>query len=290
MGAMAYAMLAVSLAAEPENALASLAARLPEAAGSWAVDAPAKVFDKDTIFNHINGESEIYFPYGFRGVAAATYANASVTGVTISADLYWMGSPLDAFGIYSNYRRPDADFLELGCEGYVTDSQLLFYQDAYFVRLTAVGRSEQNRDHLKTIAEAIRAKLPRAPACPDEVGLVAVPGTIPKTETYQADSLLGYAFFPRGILAKARIGEAAGRLFVVMLDSPDDAATTAQRYADYLQAKGSLEQGTPYHSGMDPLYKRVTYAREGRFVFGAIEFPEGVDVEPMLEIVRARLR
>ena len=97
------------------------------------------LFDKDTLFDHINGEAELYFPYGFDMLATATYMDRNNPEVWIVADVYRMASLLDAFGIYSNYRKADAASVTVGAEGFVSPSQLMFYQDRYFVRLQVTG-------------------------------------------------------------------------------------------------------------------------------------------------------
>ena len=60
-----------------------------------------------------------------------------------------MGSLLDAFGIYANYRRADYKSVKIGEERVsYHPTQLMFYQDRYFVRLQVTGATSLPRESL----------------------------------------------------------------------------------------------------------------------------------------------
>ncbi len=80
---------------------------VPACAEGWTLDGKVTFYDKETLFDRIDGESELYFPYGFQMLAYARYQNRQNPMIAIDADVYKMGSLLDAFGIFANYRRKD---------------------------------------------------------------------------------------------------------------------------------------------------------------------------------------
>src|SRR6202000_1055414 len=57
----------------------------------------------------------------------------------LTIDLYDMGDPLRAFGIYSAERSPTNMFIPLGAEGWVDIGVLNFVQGNYYVKLQASG-------------------------------------------------------------------------------------------------------------------------------------------------------
>ena len=83
-------------------------------AKDWVMKNTVMFYDKDTLFDHIDGEAELYFPYGFDVLATATYINTKNPDLWIVADIYRMGSLLDAFGIYSNFRRSGTTEVAIG--------------------------------------------------------------------------------------------------------------------------------------------------------------------------------
>jgi hypothetical protein len=263
--------------------------------GGWQADGPVKLFAVDTIFNHINGEAELFFPYGFKAAAYVSYVNSQFPDASIEADVYEMGSPLDAFGIYSNFRYPEADFIELGCEGFLSDQQLMFYSDVYFVKLTVVGSISNPRESLQSCANTIRSRLPKSAARPPELDLVAVDGLIAGTEQYIADSVLGYNFFPKGFVVRADAKAAPVRAFVVILDNEPDAIIACSAYRVFLESAGTpanaeLAGAIQCHVAVDPLYKGTAFAQTGRYVYGLVGIPDTADIPPVFEALSRRLK
>ena len=53
-----------------------------------------------------------------------------------TADVYDMGKPEDAFGVYSVERSPKYSYIPVGAEGYRSKGVLNFFQDRYYVKLS----------------------------------------------------------------------------------------------------------------------------------------------------------
>jgi len=274
-------------AATEMNATAD-ALPVPTFARDWKAEGKVRLFDKDNLFDHIDGEAELYMPYGFAGLATVAYLNAANAELSVVADVYRMGSLLDAFGIYSNYRRTDdTTAVTVGAEGFVSSAQLLFYQGRYFVRLSVSGADKLDPEVLTGLARAISRRLPPSAAKPRELDAFALPGVIPKSERYIAKSLLGYAFFRRGIVAEALLSGERVQVFAVIEDSDDAARKTLGEYLAYLggqKDKGGLT------AAVDPLFGQVLIGREGRYLTGAVRMKEAETAKPLVESLRQRLR
>ena len=265
-----------------------------ECAQGWALTDKVALFDKDTLFDHINGEAELYFPYGFDMLATATYMNRRNSEVWIVADVYRMASLLDAFGIYSNYRKADAASVTVGAEGFVSSSQLMFYQDRYFVRLQVTGATSLGQDVFLACARSVSKKLPFNASPAGELEALKIPGIVPKTERYIAKSLLGYAFFRRGIIADALLPGERVQVFLVTEDSVSAAREVFDRYRSYLEAEGKdirLQEKPDYVSieAVDPLYGGVIVEQSGRYIIGAVRLKEPSSARKLIEQLRERL-
>jgi len=260
----------------------------------WALKEKPVLYDRDNLFDHINGEAEIYFPYGFELLASGTYASRKNPELWIVADIYRMGSALDAFGIYSNYRRPDSEFVKTGAEGFVSPSQMLFYQDRYFVRIQVTGDSEVDKKTLLDCGKAISGRLPAVSKMPPELEIFSVPEIVPKSERYIAKSLLGYDFFRRGLIADAKGGGGKFQVFVITEDSPGAASRAFESYAAYLRSEGKETRighspGREVLESVDPLYGKVHVEQEGRRLLGAVRLRDYTAALPVLEKMRAKL-
>jgi len=249
---------------------------LPGFAEGWRNDGKVDSYTRDTLFEFINGEAELYMPYGFTVATVTTYRNGDNT---IEAAVYEMGSLLDAFGVYSNYRYPEEPVTDFGADGFYDDYQLMFYQDKYFVRLNAHGDDETQKERLLACGRAIARRLPQPARQPAELEMFKFGGVEPRTEVYHAESVLGYAFFTKGFLAKALLDGQSCRVFVVTVDTEAGAETSMQQYLDYLKENNVEPKWVSAATGeclavQDPLYKDTIVLRTGPYLLGAIELSD----------------
>ena len=295
---LSLSALLLALASTPAAGVESRAMLPILPAGScadgWPLEEKPALFTQDTLFDHINGEAELYFPYGFDALATARYVRKDAPGSELVADVYRMGSLLDAFGIWSNYRRADAPKCDLGAECSSSSTQLLFYQDRYFVRLQATG-TPPPRNVFLACGRALSRNLPPGKGRPGELELVHVRGVVAGTERYIPQSLLGYPFFRRGLTAQANPGGERTQVFVVLDESPSTAKKTFEQYLASLKESGRDARltGTGERvslDGSDPLYGKVLVEQSGRYLIGAIRLTDPAAIKPVLEEMKARTR
>ena len=261
----------------------------------WVMQDRVTLYNSDTLFDHINGEAELYFPYGFDMLATATYLNKKDPEVWVVVDVYRMDSLLNAFGIYSNYRKADAAGVVIGAEGFVSSSQLMFYQDRYFVRIQVTGAASLEQDLFVACGRTVSRNLPTNTGSPREFEVLSgMPGVVTKSERYLAQSLLGYAFFNRGMIADFMLGGERVQVFVVFEHSPDAARKAFDDYRSYLKAEGQEMNvtGTTDRislTAVDPLYRGVFVEQSGPYLIGAIRMKEASAAKPIVEQLRERL-
>jgi hypothetical protein len=259
----------------------------------WVLDSIAKLYTSDTLFEHINGEAELYFPYGFEALATAIYTNKADPQLSLLADVYRMSSLLNAFGIYSNYRKARSEDAPIGAEGFASSTQLMFYQDKYFVRLQSSG-PELLKAILLACGRAVSQNLPPDASRPRELELIKIPGVVPKSERYIARSLLGYAFFRRGVTADAILEGERAQVFAVPEDSRDAARKAFEHYASYLKSSGknmNIDKGHGRISltALDPMYGGVFVEQTGHYVIGIIRLKEPSAAKKLIGQMRERL-
>jgi hypothetical protein len=267
----------------------------PGFAPDWVMKEPATLYNSENLFDHINGEGELYIPYGFDRLATVTYLNPKHPDVWVVADVYRMGSLLDAFGIYSNYRKPDAADAAIGADGFVSASQLMFYQDRYFVRIQVTGAMSLEQNIFIACGRALSRNLPPNSGRPGELEVLkGVPGLVMKSERYLAQSLLGYAFFRRGMIADVMLGGKQVQAFVVFENSPGAARKAFDDYGAYLKAEGQEVKVAATSdrislTALDPLYGGVFLEQAGSYLIGAIRMEKASTATAIVGQLRERL-
>ncbi len=298
MGAPCAILLAAAWLALAPAAASGAAAEnplpAPACAEGWVLDGKVERYTRENLFDRINGEAEAYFPYGFDLLSSARYASRRDPRVAVDADVYRMGSPLDAFGIYAGYRRRENPVVPIGGGGTLSPSQLLFHQGRYFVRLQATGTASLGEEVFLACARAISRRLTGDAGRPKELEAFAIPEVVPGSERYVARSLLGYDFFRRGLVADAVSDGGTMQLFLVPEDSADAAASALGRYRDYLKSSGAdaRETGGPGGESMtaaDPLYGNVRVSRAGRFLVGAVRVKDPAAAERLVDLLAERI-
>ena len=173
-----------------------------ECTSGWAMDGKVATYNPENLYKYIDGEAELYMPYGFRKAATVMYARPGSSDTGMVVNIFEMGSLLDAYGIYSNYLTPALEQAKIGADGFVDESQLMFYQDRYFVQIEASGTVTQGGPLFRSCGEAISRNLPAGKQRPRELDFLKIPEAVPLTEKYYASGLLGHDFFGKGFTCR----------------------------------------------------------------------------------------
>jgi hypothetical protein len=116
---------------------------------------PAEFYSSN-LYQYIDGGAEAYHKFHMTAMVHREY---KVKGVEMTVDIYDMGSPSNASGIYASERSPDYHFLPIGAEGYASEHTLNFLQGRFYVKLAAFGDKDPVAKMLHTFAETISAKI-----------------------------------------------------------------------------------------------------------------------------------
>ena len=98
------------------------------------MESPVTVYNRSNIFDHINGEAEVYFPLGFRFLYLQSHRKQD-TGVVISIEAYDMDSIKGASAIFEKYSQDGGTKLKgFGEQAWSDEYRVLFYNDKYFIQ------------------------------------------------------------------------------------------------------------------------------------------------------------
>lgn len=213
--------------------LSFLGAPLPGQAK--AQETPA-LYKPDSLYQYIDGGADVYLLYDFRLLLHQELKNANAE---ITADIYDMGRPEDAFGIYAAERSPRYKFLPIGIEGYSSKGILNFVQDRYYVKLSAMsGNADTLLDSLaRTLSQRIGGKK-TSPAL-----LMKLPAEkrVAHSEQYVRKDPLGHAFLAPAYVVTYGWGEKQGKLVVSVAIEPAGAKMRLDQLAKHFQQTGECK-------------------------------------------------
>ena len=230
-----FALLLIGCGGQPT----SLADAFPDmdASPDWTPAGEVQVFDRDSIYDLVDGQADAFFAYGFEQVAVQDYENAE--GAVLRVEIWQLATPADAYGLFTTSISGTPVALD---NGLANDGdgdpgrRLAFWQDRYYVHVRA--RRELDDADLWGFAEAVSAALPSGgerPALVDRLppdGLVERSGiffheelSIQSELWLGGENLLGLGPETDGVLARYDIGGAAARLLLVQY--PDAEAASA---------------------------------------------------------------
>jgi len=96
---------------------------------------PTEVYNRDTIFDYMDGEAEAYLPLGFTLLYTGRYRQPG-TDPIILVEVYDMGSRIGAQGIFDVYSRKGGTRVEgIGDAAWTDTAILLFWRNRYFFRV-----------------------------------------------------------------------------------------------------------------------------------------------------------
>ena len=96
---------------------------------------PTEVYNRDNIFDYMNGEAETYLPLGFSLLYTERYRKPG-TGKLILVEVYDMGSSNGARGVFDAYSRRGGRRVEgIGSAAWTDNSLILFWRSKYFFRV-----------------------------------------------------------------------------------------------------------------------------------------------------------
>ncbi len=100
----------------------------------WTVTTDTTVYTPDNLYDLIDGAADVYLSYGFTDLHLANYRDGK--GTEVRVELYRHNTPANAFGIYSQERKPDYHFISVGAQGYRDEGVLNFLAGRYYVKVS----------------------------------------------------------------------------------------------------------------------------------------------------------
>lgn len=208
------------------------------------------------LFKYIDGGAELYHTYDFVEVVTAEYIQPKlVADSLIAIDVYDMGTPQNAFGIYSHLRYPHAPFARFGNEAILTDETLDFWKGRFFIKILAFEMATEIKEAMQRFARVMEKRIAESGDLPQILKALPEEGKIEGSEQYfkqqlalnniryvSDENVLKLGKETEGVTAKYKVGkdEVEVYLFVIAYPDPIKSAEAFESYSNYLKGRLKL--------------------------------------------------
>ncbi len=154
--------------------------RIPKQVLDWKASGPDAVYDRKTLYDYMDGGAEVYLAFDFREVFVRKYADAAENELNL--DIYDMGSPAEAFGMFSCDRQDPEAGIGQGSE--YGPGLLRFWRGRYFVSITVSGNEDKAEKAVLELGKAVAPLLGPDGGPPEMLELLPSAGLRPEKTAY----------------------------------------------------------------------------------------------------------
>lgn len=153
---------------------------LPQKVGDYMVKEADEFYDRKTTFQYMNGAAELYHSYSFSFLVVRRYTKPAHPSITV--ELFDMGLPEDAFGIFS-YQTEDEE-VGIGQGSDYGGGLLRFWKGKYFINIYAEGDNPEVKKDILKIGETISRKINKNGSKPSLIRFIPKEGLSQRTIRY----------------------------------------------------------------------------------------------------------
>jgi len=167
--------------------------RLPAFAGQFEAMGATEHYNPDTLYEKINGRAPAYLEFNFQELTTRSFSIDGLPGQYIDVFVFWMDTPLNAFGIFSLEREALAQLVDFAADGYRSEMGYFFRVGRAYVQIIASSTDDTVMESARTYASALAAELPKNISGLEARMRLPVTGQISGTLTYLQSNAYGHA-------------------------------------------------------------------------------------------------
>jgi hypothetical protein len=154
----------------------------------WTQTGESLTYDVENLWEYINGAAELFVEYGVQTVRTA---DLDADGVAVTVDLYDMGTPLHAYGVFERERPSGGEIFPNATAVVISPPyQALLLKGAVYGKVN-VFEGELTEPLGRDLLQALAASIPGPTTPPQELELLPSEGRVAGTEGYKPEAFLG---------------------------------------------------------------------------------------------------
>ena len=218
-------------------------------------DGEIETYTPDTLFEYINGGADLFLNFDFVKLHSLRYKNEK--GGEIIVDIYIHEDLRNGFGIYTQEKPDEGNFLKTGTEGYYEEGVLNFFKGPAYIKISSfdLGREEENI--LKKLAAKIAANISHPEGYPVLFSKFPEANSIKRSDKYINLNFMGHSFLNKVYFREYLINEKPVKFFVIKDGTLGQIKKAQTGYTDFIKKKGGkIIKDSGIITFTDPYYKK----------------------------------
>lgn len=190
-------------------------------------------YNQRNIFDYIDGAGELYISYNFKILMSARYEKRNAPLIIV--DLFDMGTPQDAFGVFT-FERGEEE-AGIGQNSYYRGGLLTFWKSRFFVSIYTEEEKEESKEAIFEIARTIEDSIPEKGEIPSLINFISDEVEKETIKFFHDQNILNSHYFLSyenilnlGKDTNCASGKTSRGEFVLLISYPDEVkAKTAYR-------------------------------------------------------------
>ncbi len=250
---------------------------------NFKLDGEVVYYDRDNLWEYINGAAPGYVAYGFQELATFVVLTPDEK-YDYAVDIYDMGDSLNAFGIFSQETSVEGRTSDFGSACFQSAGNIYFWTNRFYVKLMAYDNSEESLRILKELTKQILEKLPDPGKKPAIFSVFPEHYRIENSEKFTKNDVLGQDYFHNGYSLDYRKRDQSYKIFLIETENSASAQQKFKKYRNYVKNSGelnpeSIQVGEESFMGKDLFYGTLLAVREEKFILIILGYPEMEKVE-----------
>jgi hypothetical protein len=264
---------------------------LPQQVLGWNLQDSVETYDRESIFDYIDGAGEVYLSYGFKEVNVFRYVKSGEPAIVV--EVFDMGSAEDAYGVFSHSREAEEEGIGQGYE--FRGSLLSFWQGRFFICILGESLTGTIKETIFALAGQVADRIGLSGGKPPLVRYL--PRTNLKGNTvryFHSYPMLNYHYFlaeknilnlgseTRCVLAEYAPGSI--HLLAIQYQSPEEASRSYMSFIDNYVPEA---RGTGYSETEGGLW--VAAEQVGEFLIIVLEASRRDDALMLIRELKDKL-
>jgi len=272
-----FSWFILALAAQGDVLLASkpndLKPLLP-VVNNWSLSTEPDFYDPETLFEYIDGASEAYLAYDFQGLLVAQYSREKGGEPLLTLEIYDMGRLENAFGIYSAERPQEANFINIGVEGYLEEGSLDFFINRYYIKILCFLEGKEANDAALLFGQEVVKRIPERGSWPTLLAFFPRQGIVPHSQKFIRCNFLGFSYLSHGYQVSYKTNAVSFEAFLIQTKDAEEAEVIEKRLLEDLPNVGEpVKPLNGYFHAENKYFQHIYLGRWQSIIYGLMRFP-----------------